>query len=199
MLPGCMSAWKKPSRKTCVKNISTPARASAGISIPFAAVVQPGEVHLGDRRACYGLALERGEHGLDSSPQPFFYLGDRQVGWKGRHPVLQLGELVRDVERHEVTPRRQHLAELDVDRTEGLERLAQALSARLAGAPRSQPHERIARKPRDEIVQSEATADRENAQQPRQPSQGARSVFPAARWHRAAARPTRPAFRAPGA
>ena len=31
-----MSAWKKPSRKTCVKNISTPARASAGISIPLA-------------------------------------------------------------------------------------------------------------------------------------------------------------------
>jgi len=26
MLPGCMSAWKKPSRKTCVKKISTPAR-----------------------------------------------------------------------------------------------------------------------------------------------------------------------------
>ena len=26
MLPGCMSAWKKPSRKTWVKKISTPAR-----------------------------------------------------------------------------------------------------------------------------------------------------------------------------
>jgi len=132
-----------------------------------AAVVQRCEVHLGNRRAGDGLALERGEHGLDSSPQSFFYLGDRQVGWKGGHPVLQLGELVRNVERHKVTPRRQHLAELDVNRTEGLERLAQALSARLAGAPRSESHERIARKPRDELVQAEAQADRENAQQPR--------------------------------
>ena len=32
MLPGCMSAWKKPSRNTCVKKISTPARASRGRS-----------------------------------------------------------------------------------------------------------------------------------------------------------------------
>ena len=29
MLPGCMSAWKKPSRNTCVKKISTPARDEA--------------------------------------------------------------------------------------------------------------------------------------------------------------------------
>src|SRR5437763_1137473 len=34
MLPGCMSAWKKPSRKTCVKKISTPSRASFGMSMP---------------------------------------------------------------------------------------------------------------------------------------------------------------------
>ena len=36
MLPGCMSAWKKPSRNTCVKKISTPARASFGMSMPCA-------------------------------------------------------------------------------------------------------------------------------------------------------------------
>ena len=36
MLPGCMSAWKNPSRKTWVKKISTPARASIGISTPWA-------------------------------------------------------------------------------------------------------------------------------------------------------------------
>src|SRR5437763_1332641 len=35
MLPGCMSAWKKPSRNTWVKQISTPARASALRSMPF--------------------------------------------------------------------------------------------------------------------------------------------------------------------
>ena len=36
MLPGCMSAWKNPSRNTCVKKISTPARASRGTSMPAA-------------------------------------------------------------------------------------------------------------------------------------------------------------------
>ena len=35
MLPGCMSAWKKPSRNTWVKKISTPARARRGMSTPF--------------------------------------------------------------------------------------------------------------------------------------------------------------------
>src|SRR6266571_9121203 len=34
MFPGCMSAWKKPSRNTWVKKISTPVRASFGISTP---------------------------------------------------------------------------------------------------------------------------------------------------------------------
>jgi len=36
MLPGCMSAWKKPSRNTWVKKISTPARDSAFMSLPWA-------------------------------------------------------------------------------------------------------------------------------------------------------------------
>src|SRR6266581_2677519 len=34
MFPGCMSAWKKPSRNTWVKKISTPVRASFGMSTP---------------------------------------------------------------------------------------------------------------------------------------------------------------------
>ena len=34
MLPGCMSAWKKPSRNTWVKKIVTPSRASFGMSTP---------------------------------------------------------------------------------------------------------------------------------------------------------------------
>ena len=36
MLPGCMSAWKKPSVNTWVKKISTPVRASVGMSMPAA-------------------------------------------------------------------------------------------------------------------------------------------------------------------
>ena len=33
-----MSAWKKPSRKTCVKKISTPLRPSVGMSMPAARI-----------------------------------------------------------------------------------------------------------------------------------------------------------------
>ena len=51
MLPGCMSAWKKPSRNTWVKKISTPARASAGISTPFC--LQHGDLRY--RRAVHAL------------------------------------------------------------------------------------------------------------------------------------------------
>ena len=36
MLPGCMSAWKKLWRNTCVKKISTPLRASLRMSVPAA-------------------------------------------------------------------------------------------------------------------------------------------------------------------
>ena len=46
-----MSAWKKPSRNTCVKKISTPARASAGMSMPFSLQ----GVDLRDRRAAHAL------------------------------------------------------------------------------------------------------------------------------------------------
>ena len=42
MLPGCMSAWKKPSRNTCVKKISTPARARRFRSMPARAAVDCG-------------------------------------------------------------------------------------------------------------------------------------------------------------
>jgi hypothetical protein len=51
MLPGCMSAWKKPSRKTWVKKISTPARDSAGRSMPAAI----SAVGLTDRDAPHAL------------------------------------------------------------------------------------------------------------------------------------------------
>ena len=44
------------------------------------------------------------------------------VGRERRHAVLQLGELVGEVGRQQVAPRRQHLAELDEDRPEALER-----------------------------------------------------------------------------
>jgi hypothetical protein len=43
---------------------------------------------------------------------------------------LQAGKFVGDILRQQVAPGRQHLAELDEDRTQSLQRLAQALAAR---------------------------------------------------------------------
>ena len=51
MLPGCMSAWKKPSRKTCVKKIVTPSRASFVMSTPAAR----SRSTLADRHAVHAL------------------------------------------------------------------------------------------------------------------------------------------------
>ncbi|MCY1454680.1 hypothetical protein D9M71_717620 [compost metagenome] len=39
MFPGCMSAWKKLSRNTWVKNISTPRSASSFMSVRWSARV----------------------------------------------------------------------------------------------------------------------------------------------------------------
>ena len=52
------------------------------------------------------------------------------VGGKRRHAVLQLRELVGDVGGQQVAAGREHLAELDEDRPQLLQREAQTLCAR---------------------------------------------------------------------
>ncbi len=61
--------------------------------------------------------------------------GARDRGGKRRHAILQLGELLGEVGRQQVAPRREHLAELDEDRPEPLQAQAQALAARRVEAP----------------------------------------------------------------
>ena len=51
MLPGCMSAWKKASRNTCVKKISTPARASRLKSMPASRSRPPAPIGMPDIRS----------------------------------------------------------------------------------------------------------------------------------------------------
>ncbi len=61
--------------------------------------------------------------------------GDRGFDFrrrKRRHPVLQERELVGDVGRQQIAPRRQHLAELDEDWAQVLERASKAHRARRA-------------------------------------------------------------------
>ena len=63
----------------------------------------------------------------------------RERAVEGRNAVLQLRELVGDVRRQQVAPRRDHLPELDEDRPEVLERAAQALAAAAAAAREPRP------------------------------------------------------------
>jgi len=87
-------------------------------------------MHLRHRCACNRLRIEALEdlaHGLAvGAMERGQHVGQRER----RHPVLQLRELVGDIGRQEIAPRRQHLPELDEDRAEGGERLAQAHRAR---------------------------------------------------------------------
>ena len=81
-----------------------------------------GKMHLrhrggGDRRG-----VEFGEHLGQRLPVGRLQRGDRLDRGKRRHLVLQLGQLVGDVERHQVATGGEHLAELDEDRPQCLQR-----------------------------------------------------------------------------
>ncbi len=90
------------------------------------AVGQLGKMHLRDRRARHRYAVERPEHLVDGLAVEAHERRDHGVRRERRHPVLQLGELVGDVERNQVATGRKHLPELDEDGPEILEREAQA-------------------------------------------------------------------------
>ncbi len=63
-------------------------------------------------------------------PNAFSTIARATSAGNGGTPVLQARELVGDVGRQQVAPRRQHLAELDEDRAEPLQAEAQAHAAR---------------------------------------------------------------------
>ena len=70
-----------------------------------------------------GVAVERLEHLVDGlAVERASSVATTCSERKRRHAVLQLRELVGDVGRQQVAPRRQHLPELDEDRPEVLER-----------------------------------------------------------------------------
>ena len=94
------------------------------------AIGQAGEMHLRHRGRSHWRALEVVEDGVDRLAVEAFQHRQRLLGGEGRHAVLEQGELVGEVGRQQVAPGRQHLAELDEDRPERLERLAQARAAR---------------------------------------------------------------------
>ena len=122
-----------------------------------------------------GIGVERSEHLVrPAGDTTRFSVASTCAIGERRHAVLQLRELVRDVGRQQVAPRRQHLAELDEDRAEALERQAQAHRARArqiaperdAVDERPQPaHALVAEQ---ELVETVALRHGQDAEQPRQ-------------------------------
>jgi hypothetical protein len=92
----------------------------------FAAVRQFGEMHLRHRGRGHRAALEAGEDLVHRLAIGLFQLRDRLFGREGRHPILQSRQLVGDIQRQQVAASGKHLAELDEDRAQVFQRLAQA-------------------------------------------------------------------------
>ena len=135
----------------------------------FAPAGQHGEMHLRDGRARHRLRLELLEHFGHRPAEGTLQLGVGEFGRKRRHLVLQPRELVGDVGGQQVAPRGQHLAELDEQGPQGLEREAQAHCARL-GQPAPEQHalhrheqKARARVGEHELIQAEADADADDS------------------------------------
>ena len=86
---------------------------------------QHREMHLRDRGRRHRLRLETAENLRQRLAVEGFQAGDRLFRREGRHAVLQLGQFVGQIGRQQIASRRQHLAELDEDGAERLQRLAQ--------------------------------------------------------------------------
>ena len=90
-----------------------------------------GKVHLGNRGAGNGLFVKADKDlGQRLAEGPLDGL-HRNARVERGHAVLQQGQLFGDIGGQQIAPGRQHLAELDKDRAKLLQRLAQALTARL--------------------------------------------------------------------
>ena len=97
----------------------------------------------------------------------------RDLRREWRNAILKQREFVGDIGRQQVAPCRQHLAELDEDRTEVLERTAQAHAARQGEVAPEQhgsnerPQRTHARVPERQVVQ---TVPQRNDEDPEKPT-----------------------------
>ena len=91
---------------------------------------QGRQVHLGDRRACDGRAVESPKDLVHGPAIHALQCGDDLIARKRRNAILQPRKLVGDVGGQKIATRREHLSELDEDRSQLLKRQAQALRAR---------------------------------------------------------------------
>ena len=86
------------------------------------AAVQLGGVNLGDRRRGHRLGLERRERFLDRLAQLDLDHGAGGLAGEGGDLILQPFEFIGDIRRQQIAARRQHLAELDEDRSQRFQR-----------------------------------------------------------------------------
>src|SRR5512139_2159332 len=136
--------------------------------------MQAGEVHLRHRRGGDRRGVEFRKHLGQRFSVGRLERGDGLGGWERRHPVLQPGKFVGDVERDQVTAGGEHLPELDEDRTQRLQRAPQAYPARLGKRP---PEQGGAHQPaqrldplvaEEELLQPVTQADGEDAEEAQQ-------------------------------
>ena len=124
------------------------------------------EVHLRDRRARHRHPFEIVEQHVDRRAERLFDEADRHRRMERRHLVLQLGQFVGDIDRQQIAPRGQHLAELDEDRPEAFEREAQTHARRRVelaadgGDTQQQPHATVVDAAEHHLIETEAD-DRE--------------------------------------
>src|SRR5690606_8146632 len=149
-------------------------------------------------------ALEGDEHLVEGTAERALD-GGHGDGWgEGGNAVLQQRQLVGDVRRHQVAPRRQDLAELHEDRAEALQRQAQAHAAwRVQPAPERE-HAREAVQPRaiearqDDLVEPMAQHHPDDGEAPQEAAHGGlRSGSRLAPWAPTSCRPSPRPSRAP--
>jgi hypothetical protein len=99
----------------------------------LAAAVQRGRVHLGDAGRGQRRGVEGRRRPRHGAAERLLDQRARHVAVERRHAVLQQGQLLGDVGRHQVAAGRQDLPELDEDRAQFLQRQAQARAPRLCG------------------------------------------------------------------
>ena len=101
------------------------------IALDAGLVADPGKVHLRDGRTGHGLTLEADEDLLQRLAKGTLDGVHRDLGIERRHAILQLGQFLGHIGRHQVAARGQYLAELHEDGPQLLQRFAQALATRL--------------------------------------------------------------------
>ena len=93
-------------------------------------VLEAGEMHLGDRSRGDRHRVEFGKNFTCRAAIGLFDFGQRQLRIEGWYAVLQFGQFVGDIGRHQVAPGRQDLAEFDENRPQCFQCHAQAHRAR---------------------------------------------------------------------